>query len=309
MRGIRIFGFLALLPSAAVSGAVAADPPAAAAPLLTVAVEKGITYSTPDGESLKLDVAIPKEGGPYPAVVCLHGGAWQYGSRAELSRSGKDKNGKPVPSVIETIAAHGYVAASVGYRLAPKHKFPAQLEDVRAAVRFLRANAKKYNIDPDKVSAAGFSAGGHLALLLGLTDPAVELDSTDPSERVQCVVSFFGPTDLSLYSATPGLEDAYMVPLLGKACKTDPAVYRRASPIDHVSKNAPPVLMVHGTADLIVPIIHSERLQKKLQKAGATAELITVKGEGHGWGGPTASKTTRDVLQFLDQHLKKKDKK
>jgi dipeptidyl aminopeptidase/acylaminoacyl peptidase len=97
-----------------------------------------------------------------------------------------------------------------------------------------------------------------------------------------------------------------MVPLLGKACKTDPAVYKRASPIEYVTKDDPPVLMIHGTADFVVPIIHSERMLKKLQDAGVTAELITVKSEGHGWAGPVAVKTTQDALKFLDEHLKGK---
>ena len=176
----------------------------------------------------------------------------------------------------------------------------------RAAVRFLRRNATTYDLDPDRVGAGGFSAGAHLALLLGLADPPADPDPDAPSSRVQAVVSFFGPTDLSRYAASPGLEDAYMVPWLGKACKTDPAVYRRASPIEHVSADDPPVLMLHGTADVVVPILHSERLRDKLRAAGVTAELVTVKGEGHGWFGPTEAKTTRDAVKFLDEHLKGK---
>lgn len=308
MTGVRCFALLALLPFATISGAVVPDaPPAPTA--LPVKVEKGIAYATPGGEKLMLDIAAPTTGGPYPAVLLLHGGAWRFGSRSDLSRPGRGKDGKPVPSIIETIAARGYVVATASYRLAPKHKFPAQLDDARAAVRFLRANAKKFNIDPDRIAAGGFSAGGHLALLLGTTDPDKATDANDPNEpsaRVQAVVSFFGPTDLSLYAATPGLEDAYMVPLLGKECRTDPAVYRRASPIDHVSKDDPPVLMIHGTADIIVPIIHSERMLQKLKDAGVEAELITVKGEGHGWGGPVAARTTADAIKFLDEHLKGK---
>jgi dipeptidyl aminopeptidase/acylaminoacyl peptidase len=121
------------------------------------------------------------------------------------------------------------------------------------------------------------------------------------------VVSYFGPTDLALYAASPGLEEAYMVPLLGKECRADPAVYRRASPIDHVSRDDPPVLMLHGTADLVVPIIHSERLLAKLREAGVPADLITLKGEGHGeWRPSVTARTTRDAIRFLDQHLKEK---
>jgi len=291
----------------------AAIPASGAAPdeptkLLPVHVEKSIAYSTAGGEKLMLDLASPKDGGPYPAVVLLHGGAWFAGSRADLSKGPRLKDGSTGASLIETVAAHGYVVASASYRLAPKHKFPAQIEDVRTAVRFLRANAKKYNLDPDKIAAGGFSAGGHLALLLGLSDKNSFENAEYPeqSSRVQCIVSFFGPTDLTLYAASEGLEDAYMVPWLGKACKTDASVYKKASPIEYVTKDDPPVLMIHGTADFVVPIVHSERLQKKLQDAGVTAELIAVKGEGHGWTGAVATRTTQDALKFLDEYLKGK---
>lgn len=272
---------------------------------LPVRVERDIIYSTVGTEKLRLDVAAPTTGGPYPAVLLLHGGAWMFGNRGDLSRGGYEE-GKRQPSLIEQVAARGYVAVSASYRLAPKHKFPAQIEDARTAVRFLRANAKNYNLNPDKIAASGFSAGGHLALLLGVLGKSdfVTAEYPDQSSRVQCVVSFFGPTDLSLYAASPGLEDAYMAPFLGKACKTDPAVYKRASPIDYAGKGNPPVLMIHGTADIVVPIIHSERMLKKLQDAGVKAELITVKGKGHGWTGPTAAKTMQDALQFLDSCLK-----
>ncbi len=290
------------------------DPPKAKAdePVpdpLPVKVERTVLYDTIDKEKLYLDVAMPKEGGPFPCVVMFHGGAWRGGSRKELSVGDKQKDGTVAPSVIERVAARGYVAVSASYRLAPKFQFPAQIQDARAAVRFLRASAKDYKIDGDRIAAAGFSAGGHLALLLGLADKVDGWDAggnTDQSSRVQCVVDFFGPADLSLYGNSPGLEDSFMVPVFGKGVKTDPAIYKKASPVTYVGKGAPPVLMVHGTFDLIVPVVHSEKLQKKLKDAGATAELITVRGEGHGWSGPTLVRTTNDALKFLDTHLKGK---
>ncbi|MBM3982885.1 MAG: alpha/beta hydrolase [Planctomycetes bacterium] len=276
---------------------------------LPVKVERNIEFDTIDKFPLLLDVARPKEGGPFPCVVMFHGGAWRGGSRKDLSVGDKLKDDTYTPSVIERVAARGYVAVSASYRLAPKHQFPAQIQDARAAVRFLRAKAKDYAIDRDRIGAAGFSAGGHLALLLGLADKVEGWDAggnTDHSSRVQCVVDFFGPADLSLYATSPGLEDSFMVPVFGKGVKTDPAIYKKASPITYVTKAAPPVLMLHGTFDLIVPVIHSENLQKKLKDAGATAELITVRGEGHGWSGPVLERTTNDALKFLDTHLKGK---
>ena len=293
--------------------AVAAVAPAADDPLVSkkpaLVIQKGVAFAIVGGEKLALDVAMPKTGGPHPCVVCYHGGGWRGGHRKDLSIGEKDAFGKVGPSVIEMLAAEGYVAVSASYRLAPKAKFPAQIEDAKTAIRFLRENAKTYDIDPERVGVAGFSAGGHLALLAGLADSSAGLEGTlfpEQSSAVKCVVSFFGPTDLSLYATSPGLEDGYMVPFLGKECKLDGTIYKKASPIDYVTKNAPPVLMIHGTFDLIVPIVHSERMLKKLQDAGTTAELVIVPGGGHGWGGQTMAKTTRDALKFLDEHLKGK---
>lgn len=303
---------------AALTSAFSADPPApepravakfADVPDLPVKVEKNVLYDTIDGQKLYLDMAMPKDGGPYPCVVMFHGGAWRTGSRKDLSVGDKSKDGKYIPSILEIVAARGYVAVAPSYRLAPKHPFPAQIQDARAAVRFLRANAKEYNLDPDKIAAAGFSAGGHLALLLGLADKVDGWDAggnTNESSRVQCVVDFFGPTDLSLYAPSEALVDAYLAPVFGKTCKTDPEIFKKASPITYVSKTAPPVLIIHGTFDLIVPIIHSENLEKKLKDAGAKVEFITVRGEGHGWGGKTLASTINDSVKFLDMHLKGK---
>jgi acetyl esterase/lipase len=275
-----------------------------------VRVEKGITYATVDREKLMLDIAIPPGEGPFPCIVMLHGGAWQGGSRKDFSVGEKDKNGKLHPSWIEAVANKGYVAAAISYRLVPKYKFPAMIEDARAAVRFLRANAKTYHADRKKFGAVGFSAGAHLALLLGLCDKSAGFDvgdNTNENGQVQCVIDFFGPTDLSLYAASPGLEDGYMVPFLGKECKTDPNVYKKASPITYVSKNAPPILILHGTIDLIVPIKHSEMLLKMLTDAGATAELITFPFAGHGgWDKADMDKAQVAAFKFLDTHLKGK---
>jgi acetyl esterase/lipase len=314
---MKRFLFAVALSAAAFAVAVASASPATPTPAppespkepLEVKVQRGVLYDTIDKQKLYLDVAMPKEGGPYPCVVIFHGGAWVAGSRKDLSYGEKLKDGTLTTSVIEKVAARGYVAVAPSYRLAPKFQFPAQIQDARAAVRFLRANAKEYSIDRDKVAAAGFSAGGHLALLLGLADKVEGWDAgenLDESSRVQCVVDFFGPTDMSLYSNSPGLEDGYMVPVFGKACKTDREIYKKASPVTYVSKKAPPVLMIHGTFDLIVPVIHSENMLKKLKDVGTTAELITVSGEGHGWTGRTMTRTTNDALTFLDTHLKGK---
>lgn len=283
----------------------------AADPAVSVKVERGVTYAKAGDEALALDIAVPAGDGPFPCVVMIHGGAWAMGSRREFSGTGgKDKSGKVIPSWIEQAAEKGYVAAAISYRLAPKHKFPAMIEDARSAVRFLRANAKKYHIDPDKFAAMGTSAGGHLSLLCGLCDKSAGFDVGDNlkfSGQVQCVVDFFGPTDLKLYAASENVEDGYIVPVFGKDVKTDPAVYKKVSPITYVCKDSPPVLILHGTIDFIVPIKHSESLLKALTDAGATAEMVTVPFAGHGgWSEREMAKPMTAIYKFLDANLKGK---
>lgn len=302
MNRLALF-FIGLLASAPAALAAEPSPPA-------VTVEKSVRYATVGGEKLLLDIAIPPGDGPFPCVVCFHGGAWQLGSRKDLSGTWRDKNGKLMPSWIEVIAAKGYVAASVSYRLAPKNKFPAMVEDARAAVRFLRASARTYKINPDQFAALGFSAGGHLALLLGMCDKSAGFDvgeNLSVSGQVQCVVDFFGPTDLALYAKSEGIEDGYLVPVFGKACKTDPGIFKKASPVTYVCKDAPPILLLHGTLDLIVPVKHSEILYKALTDAGATPEIHTVSLAGHGgWNDRDMQKAQEVVFRFLDRHLKGK---
>jgi acetyl esterase/lipase len=269
-----------------------------------------VNYATAGDEKLLLDIAVPPGDGPFPCVVCFHGGAWRGGSRKDLSGGFKDRNGKPHASWIEVIAAKGYVAAAVSYRLAPSHKFPAMIEDARAAIRFLRANAETYKVNQDKIAALGFSAGGHLALLAGLCDKSVGFDvgeNLNVSGKAQCVVDFFGPTDLALYAKSEGIEDGYLVPVFGKECTTDPAIYRKASPLTYVSKDAPPTLFLHGTLDLIVPVKHSETMHQALKDAGAVTEIHTVTFAGHGgWSDRDMARAQSIVFKFLDTHLKDK---
>ena len=273
-----------------------------------IKLDRGIQYATAGDEKLLFDIAVPPGEGPFPCAVCFHGGAWRYGSRRDLSAGRREGNGKVGPSWLEVIAAKGYVAVSVSYRLAPRHKFPAMIEDARSAIRYLRANARTYKADPDRFAAVGFSAGGHLALLAGLCDKSAGYDVGENlavSGKVQCVVDFFGPTDLALYAKSEGIEDGYLVPVFGKECKNDPSIYRKASPLNYVSKDAPPILFLHGTLDLIVPVKHSETLHKALTDVGATAEIHTVSFAGHGgWNERDMNKAQDIVFKFLDLHLK-----
>jgi len=272
-----------------------------------------IAYGEAGGEKLSLDLASPKvtaaAKGPFPCVVALHGGAWRGGSRKDLSRPipWADLGVQQTGSFIEDVASRGYVAASVGYRLSPAHKFPAHIEDVKTAVRYLRAHAKELNIDPDRIGVVGFSAGGHLAALLGTADKAAGFDTglyPGESSQVKCVVDFFGPSDLTLYAETPGIEKAFMRPLLGGSFDKSPELFRKASPVEYVTKDAPPFLIFHGTADFVVPYVHSTRLHAKLKAAGVPSELVPMRGKSHGWFGDDARDSHERQMKFFAEHLK-----
>ncbi|MCZ2341551.1 MAG: alpha/beta hydrolase [Bacteroidales bacterium] len=271
-----------------------------------------VVYAEVGGEKLRLDLARPRTGGPFPCVVCLHGGAWKMGSRKDLSEPfGEVSFGIPGASLIEVLADRGFAAVSVSYRLAPRHQFPAQIHDAKAAVRFLRSQAAQLRIDPNRIAALGFSAGGHLAALLGTTGAAEDRvfgGTLFPHVKsdVACVVDFFGPSDLTLYSQTPGIEEIFFRPLLGALFQDNPTVYKKASPLNHVSADDPPFLLIHGTADLVVPIIHSERLHKKLRATGVESALLSLSGKGHGWSGEDMIQSTDATVKFLSKHLSEK---
>jgi len=274
--------------------ALALLPAARAQP---VTVERDVVYGKAGDRELKLDLARPPMGkGPFPAIVCLHGGGWRLGNKRDMR------------GWIELLAREGYVAASVGYRLAPDATFPTQIEDAKTAVRFLRANADKYAIDKDRFAALGWSAGGHLACLLGLTGPKCGFEGTacpDQSSRVQAVVDFFGPTDLAAFGNNDLAQRGMLAPFIGTKFGDNPAAHERASPVKYVSKDAPPFLIFHGTKDWVVPIEQSRALAEKLKDVGVSVKLVEVPGEGHGWEGKPNAETTRRTLEFLAEKLKK----
>src|SRR5438552_11290743 len=183
---------------------------AAAAPELQS--DRDVVYAEVDGMKLRLDIVRPKTPGPHPVAVGFHGGAWKAGSKEDFSRRLPeffDFGGTGGRSTLDVLAEQGYAAVAVQYRLAPKSKWPAQIEDAKTSIRFLRENAKKYDLDPERIGAFGFSAGGHIAALLGTVDKDAGLDGKlypEQSSAVKCVVDYFGPTDMTLYSETPGHE-------------------------------------------------------------------------------------------------------
>jgi acetyl esterase/lipase len=261
--------------------------------------ENDVVFAHVADTTLKLDVAAPIEGdGPFPAVVCLHGGGWVAGDRKQMTQT------------IEVLARRGYVAIAPDYRLAPAHRFPACIEDSKCAVRWLRANAGKYRVNPARIGAVGLSAGGHLACLLGVTDSGDGLEGTtaplDQSSRVQAVVSFAGPADLTdetLYK--PEVLKDNLIPLLGGMPSDRPDLYRKASPIHYAPRTPPPVLLIHGSADQVVPVCQAHALADKLKRYGGSARVMEQEGEGHTWSGASLIKCIDEMLTFLDENLQK----
>jgi len=232
------------------------------------------------------------------AVLLVHGGGFRAGSKEGY-----------LPLAIK-LAEHGYVAATVNYRLAPRFPFPAAVEDVKAAVRFLRANALKYNLDPNHIGALGGSAGGHLVLMLGLTAGVAEFEGTGPnrdqSSAVQCVVDYYGPTDFT-QSYYKSVDAAEVLPLfLGGDLVHNRLAHMRASPLNWVTPNAAPILAIHGTKDTYVAYEHSLWIIERLVAAGVPAELETISDAGHGFKGADAQRADDRAISWLDKYLKSK---
>jgi acetyl esterase/lipase len=293
MRPLRPWT-LALAAVLACAGAAAAQTKAPEG----VKVLRDLEYVPEGHERQKLDLYLPEKGdAPLPLVVWVHGGGWRGGSRGNC------------PAVFLT--ARGYAVASVGYRLSQHAVFPAQIEDCKTAIRWLRANAGKYNLDPDHVGAWGGSAGGHLVALLGTAEDVKELEgkgNAGESSRVQCVVDWFGPTDLLAFG--PRADDAKspVTLLLGGAPSAEKEKAALASPVTHVHKGGPPFLIVHGDKDPLVPVAQSEALAEALKKAGVPVTLVTLEGAGHGGKEFRTEENRKRIAEFFDEYLKAKAK-
>jgi len=263
-----------------------------------VLVERDITYYTIQGQRMGMDIARPKTPGPHPGVLLIHGGGFRSGSRDSF-----------LPGAIQ-LARHGYVAATASYRLAPRFQFPALIHDVKTSVRFLRANAARFNLDGDYIGTAGASAGGTLALFLGVTRHTPEFEGQGPhnefSSAVQCVVNLYGRSDLTTsYGGSRNAADV-LPSLVGGELPWAHKEHLRASPLFWVTPSSAPVLSIHGTLDLNVPYTQSVALHHRLQSAGVDAELETIEGAGHGFKGADAERADHRMIEFFDKHLKRR---
>jgi len=261
-----------------------------------VTFTRDIEFANPDNQHLQVNLAQPNDHqGPFPAVVCIHGGGFRAGKR-----EGYDK-------LLLTLAQHGYVAITVTYRLAPAYPFPAAVHDCKAAVRWLRANAAKYHVDPARIGVMGGSAGGHLAQFLGVTAGVPQFEgegNLDQSSAVSCVVNFYGPSDFTKsYDKSVDAKD--VLPLfLGGDLSTKRKEHIIASPLYWVTPNAAPTLCLHGTADEYVAYEQATWIVDKLKAATVEAELVGFEGAGHGLKGVPPEKTEGLTLTFFDRHLK-----
>ena len=272
-------------------------------------------------KKLLLDLYMPEKRSaqPFPLLIYIHGGGWMEG----------DKGGCPG----DLIAQHGYALASINYRLSDEAIFPAQIHDVKRAVRWLRANAGKHNLDPNRFGAMGDSAGGHLSALLGTSAGVAPLEGEEGhqgvSSEIQAVCDWYGPTDftqvppaftqpvsspvpptiLERYGDKPWFEYTLATALLvGGRVSAHPDLATLANPITHVGPNDPPFLIVHGEQDNIVPLSQSQLLADALGKSGVEVTFVRQPNRGHSLAGPRGEefspKLIEMALQFFDAHLR-----
>jgi acetyl esterase/lipase len=241
-------------------------------------------YAENDNVKQMVDLYFPKNKGdekPLPVVALIHGGGWVNGDRIGYSAQ-----------AIQIARTGHYAAVAVGYRLTTEAHWPSQVYDCKAAIRWIRAHAKEYNLDPDKIAVWGSSAGGHLSSLLGTSGGVEELEghlgaNGHYSSRVQCVVNLCGPEDFSQAlmfdkENMPVWKDDAVSRLLGGTAQDKNSLAIAASPITHVSNDDPPFITFHGTKDQRVAFLHAEIIHACLQKAGVLSLLVPITGGGHG---------------------------
>jgi triacylglycerol lipase len=228
-------------------------------------VREKIVYSTVEGNELFLDAYVPKDEGQHPAVLVVHGGAWRSGNRAQLR------------SYAVSLAKRGFSCFAINYRLAPKNKFPAQIDDCRAAVKWIRSHAAEYKVNPEKLGAIGYSAGGHLVCLLATTGEAPNEQNGNVDTRIHAVAAGGAPTDFRSFPDNGRWAEYWM----GGDLKTVPDRFKSASATAFVDKNDPPIFFFHGTADELVPMSWSRSCHDALKKCGVRTEMHTIEGAGH----------------------------
>ncbi len=258
--------------------------------------QKDIEYGKAGDRSLQLDLYSPeKMDKPAPGIIFIHGGGWKSGHRRDMKFYTVD------------FAKRGYVCATVSYRLAGEALFPAAVQDVKCAVRWMRANAVKYNIDPERIAVSGNSAGGYFSLMTGYSSDVPELEgdsgNAGVSSRPQAVINFYGPVDMTTDFAK---KQSLVVDFLGKTYDEYPKLHEFASPISHLTKDDPPTLILHGTLDSTVPIKQADMLADKLKSLGIDCFYDKYEGWPHTMDLAEAvnKRCQYQMVQFLEEHLK-----
>jgi len=259
-------------------------PDTLASPLVvsSFSVTRDVVYTPPGWpQTLQADVYRPSGGGAKPAVLLIHGGGWAAPDRREQ-----------MASIAERVARRGFVVVNATYRFAPEYTYPAPVDDLREALKWMRAHAAEHDIDPRHIAAMGYSAGGHLAAMLGVLDGP-------PEVRVQAVVDGAGPSDLRKY------QGGKLVPqFLGGTQAQVPQQFAAASPVTHVSKDDPPFFFYHGTWDTLVPDDHSSDFKASLDAAGVHTEWFKIIGRGHITAFLSDGDAIEAALAFLDRELR-----
>ena len=259
---------------------------------------KDIEFAVVQGQSLKLDLYLPENPKGSGLVVWIHGGGWRKGSKEKC--------------FITWLPNHGYTVASISYRFSEVAKFPAQLHDCKGAVRWLRANARKYGYDSKKIFVAGASAGGHLTALMATTSGHKLLEggvggNLDQSSTIQAAIDYYGPTDFILRSKTQpsraNEKGSVVYELLGGGAHEKVAEAKLASACYHVTKDDPPLLVFHGTKDKTVLLDQSQSIQDSYNKAGLSIKLHIIDGAGHGGNIFYTGKNAHRLLEFLKDQM------
>lgn len=261
----------------------------------------GIVYGEAAGEKLTMDYYAPAGPGPHPIAIIVHGGGYIGGT---------SKNGSEAYCA-DFLAPAGYAVFSINYRLAPKYPYPAMVQDVQRAIRFIRAHASEWSADPKRMALVGGSAGGYLSNMAGLLSSDGDQAAKDPvdreSARVQAVVTLFGPSDFRGKPMNDNVRALLDAPIKEKG---QDAVFAEASPITHVSKSAPPFLLIHGDKDEAVPFTESTNLQQALRTVGVRCDLIRIPNGPHATGGwykvPGVPDWERQMTEWLNQTLNHK---
>lgn len=272
-----------LLPLATACASSPAAPAAASRPEIDMVFsqQKDRTY-TPDGwpAALQADIWQPTGEGVRPAVLLIHGGGWTGGVRTHMD------------SIARRLARRGYVVVNISYRFAPQHRHPAQIEDVRQALRWMRAHHAQLQIDPQRIAAWGYSAGAHLAALLGAADAAA-------ADRVQAVVAGGIPADFRYYPKSPLIGK-----LMGTTLAEDRAGWTAASPVTQVGRGSPPFFLYHGSWDQVVGDRNAHAMKAALDAAGVDNQLYLIPGLGHIAAFFFDGGAVREGIAFLDARLR-----